>query len=78
MAHYRSACTGKALTLWRNGKPFHGSIQQLSRQAQDTVELWKTYDHNQIKIREIEDEDLAAVYQRIISGVNITTNDVRK
>ena len=53
-------------------------MQQLSRQAQDTVELWKTYDKNQIKVRDVEVEDLAEVHQRIVGGVNVTTTDVRK
>ena len=78
MSHYRSACTGKQLTLWRAGVPSHGAMQQLSRQAQDTVELWKTYNKSQKKIREVEAKYLAAVHQRFIAGVNVTTTDVRK
>ena len=78
MSHYCSACPGKQLTLWRNSKAYHGSIHQLSRTAQDTVELWRTYDKDQIKPKDVDVEDLAAVHQRIIGGVNITTADVRK
>jgi len=57
------------------GVAYHGAMQQLSRQAQDTVELWKTYDKNQIKVRDVEVEDLAEVHQRIVGGVNVTTTD---
>ena len=78
MSHYRSACVGKQLTILRAGKAYHGAMQHLIRQAQDTVELLKTYDKNQVKLKEVEAEDLAAVHQRIIGGVNITTNDIRK
>ena len=53
-------------------------MHTLSRTAQDTVELWRIYSKDDVKQREIEVEDLAAVHQRIIGGVNITTADVRK
>ena len=41
-------------------------------------ELWRNYDLNNIKPKEVDNEDLAPVYQKIIGGVNITLSDVRK
>ena len=64
--------------LWRNNVAYHGAMHKLSRTAQDTFELRRIYSKDDVKPREIEVEDLAAVHQRIIGGVNITTADVRK
>ena len=50
----------------------------MGRIAQDTVEMWKVYDPDVIQIKGIEEEDLSAIHQKIVSGVNITTKDVRK
>ena len=41
-------------------------------------ELWRNYDLNNIKPKEVDNEDLAPVYQKIIGGVNITLSDIRK
>jgi len=40
--------------------------------------LWKTCVPATIKSREVEAEDLSAVYQKIVGGVNITLLDIRK
>ncbi len=50
----------------------------MGRMAQDKVELWRVYDPYVIKVKGIEEDDLSAIHQRIVSGVNITTKDVRK
>ena len=78
MANYRKARTSKGLTLWRNNKPYRGAMTQMGRMAQDKVELWRVYDPYVIKVKGIEEDDLSAIHQRIVSGVNITTKDVRK
>ena len=46
--------------------------------AQNTVELWKNYNPDDIKIKNIVLEDAATLHQKIIAGVNISTEDIRK
>jgi len=57
---------------------YRGTIKQFGRMAQDTVELWNTYNPDEIKIKGVELEDLSALHQKITAGVNLTTKDVKK
>ena len=77
MAGYRSACTGKPLTLWYKDKPYTGTMKQVGKMAQDTYELWRTYDPEAIKISEAVEVDLATLHQKIAAGVNVTTQEVK-
>jgi len=41
-------------------------------------ELWKAYNPDDIKIKSIVLEDVATLHQKIVAGVNINTDDIRK
>ena len=77
MANYRNACTNKPLTLWHKDKAYIGATKQVGKLAQNTYEMWKNYDPNEIKIADVEEEDLATLHQKISAGVNITTSDLK-
>lgn len=53
-------------------------MKTVGKTAQDTVELWNNYNPDEIKITNVTLDDIATLYQKIQSGVNITTQDVRK
>jgi len=78
MSGYRQACTSESLTIYKGDKAYVGSYKSVGTVAQNTVELWETYDANTIKIRDVELDDIAVIHQKIQSGVNINTMDVRK
>ncbi len=78
MSGYRKACTSESNTIYRGDRAYTGFSKSVGTVAQNTVELWETYNADTIKIRDIELEDIAILHQKIQSGVNITTTDVRK
>ena len=53
-------------------------MKKVGKTAQDTVELWNNYNPDEIKTANVILEDISTLYQKIQSGVNITTQDVRK
>ena len=78
MTHYRKPCTGVEYTLWKDDVPYKGTMKQVGKMAQNTVELWKNYSPDEIKINNIELEDLSVLHQKISAGVNLNTQDIRK
>ena len=78
MAGYRKACTSEVNVIFRKDKAYAGFSKTVGTTAQNTVELWETYDPNLIKITDVELDDVSVLYQKIQSGVNISTTDVRK
>jgi len=78
MTHYRKPCTGVEVTFRKNDIPYKGTMKQVGKLAQDTVELWKNYSPDEIKINNIVLEDLSALHQKISAGVNLNTQDIRK
>ena len=78
MSGYRKACTSEELVYYRDDVPYVGSMKTVGKTAQDTVELWNNYNPDEIKITNVTLDDIATLYQKIQSGVNITTQDVRK
>ena len=78
MSNYRKPCTGIEYTLWKNDVPYKGTMKQTGRMAQDTVELWRNYNSEEIKINKIELEDLSTLHQKISAGVNLNTMDIKK
>ena len=78
MTHYRKPCTGIEYTLWKNDVPYKGTMKQVGKMAQNTVELWQNYSPDEIKINNIVLKDLSVLHQKIIAGVNLNTHDIRK
>ena len=78
MAGYRRACTGASETIWRGDQSYVGSSKTVGKTAQDTVKCWQEYNPDLIKIKEVELVDIATIHQKIHSGVNISTEDVRQ
>ena len=77
MSDYRNPYTSKNLTLWRGDKAYNGATKQVGRLAQDTYELWRTYNPDEVKIKNVEEDNLSSLHQKISAGVNITTKDVK-
>ena len=78
MSGYRKACTSEENVIYRHDKPYVGSSKTVGKTAQNTVELWQNYNPDETKITDIELDDIAVLHQKIQSGVNISTVDVRK
>ena len=78
MSGYRRACTSEVETIWRGEQAFVGSSKTVGKTAQNTVECWQEYNPDQIKIKDVELVDIATIHQKIHSGININTEDVRQ
>ena len=78
MSGYRKACTSEEMVIFRNDIPYVGSTKTVGKTAQDTVEMWNNYNPDEIKIADVDLDDIAILHQKIRSGVNITTTDIRK